>query len=124
MSPGTDGALAFSVRVATEQGPDDDLARVVVVVSGDVDFVHHGELESAFDHLLDTPSSGPRDLLVDLTDVDYCDSCGMRVLLGAARRVATAGGRFRLRGVHGQPSRALRLTGLDRVLGLDGAAPG
>ena len=53
---------------------------------------------------------------VDLTDVPYCDSCGMRVLLGASQRATAAGGTFRLRGVHGQPGRALRLTGLDRVL--------
>jgi anti-sigma B factor antagonist len=40
----------------------------------------------------------------------------MRVLLAASQRATGAGGTFGLRGVHGQPARALRLTGLDRVL--------
>ena len=59
-------------------------------------------------------------LVVDLASVPYCDSGGMRVLLGASKRVTAAGGTFGLRGVHGQPERALRLTGLDRVLREDG----
>lgn len=53
----------------------------------------------------------------------------MRVLLGASQRVTSSGGRFHLRGVHGQPARALKLTGLDRVLHeagrpLDARSPG
>ncbi|MDL5159220.1 STAS domain-containing protein [Actinomycetospora termitidis] len=108
-------APEFGVRIEKEQGPDGG-SRVVVVVSGDVDYTHVGELESAVDHEIDR-ATGPLDLVVDLAAVPYCDSCGMRVLLGASQRVDGGGGTFVLRGVHGQPSRALRLTGLDRVLG-------
>ena len=100
----------FGVEVVKEGGS------VVVTVSGDVDYTHYTELEAVVDHEI-ARAGEPVDLVVDLTDVPYCDSCGMRVLLGTARRVAAAGGRFALRGVQGQPSRALKLTGLDRVLG-------
>jgi anti-sigma B factor antagonist len=106
---GHDDALDFGVRVEERQGA------VVVVVTGDIDYTHFGELESVIDHRL-AAADGPVDLLVDLASVPYCDSCGMRVLLGASQRVTSAGGAFHLRGVVGQPARALRLTGLDRVL--------
>jgi anti-sigma B factor antagonist len=33
-------------------------------------------------------------MLVDLTDVDFCDSTGLRALLGAASEVRAQGGRF------------------------------
>lgn len=44
---------------------------------------------------LDATRAGrkPR-LLVDLTDVDFCDSTGLRALLGAASEVRAHGGRF------------------------------
>lgn len=37
-----------------------------------------------------------RRLLVDLTDVEFCDSTGLRALLGAATEVRANGGRFAL----------------------------
>ncbi|NMO92896.1 STAS domain-containing protein [Actinomycetospora sp. TBRC 11914] len=103
-------ALDFTVR----SGESADGA-VVVVVSGDIDYTHFRELEAAIEHRL-AEQDGPTRLVVDLAAVPYCDSCGMRVLLGASQRVTGAGGTFGLRGLHGQPQRALRLTGLDRVL--------
>ncbi|MCD2185992.1 STAS domain-containing protein [Actinomycetospora sp. SF1] len=106
----------FGVRVEKEQVPGAG-PRVLVVVSGDVDYAHVGELEATLEQEV-ARATGRLDLVVDLTAVPYCDSCGMRALLGASQRVAATGGSFGLRGVHGQPSRALRLTGLDRVLGV------
>jgi anti-sigma B factor antagonist len=44
---------------------------------------------------LDATRTGRRPrLLVDLTDVDFCDSTGLRALLGAASEVRAHGGRF------------------------------
>jgi anti-sigma B factor antagonist len=103
-------ALDFAVRIEEQPGPT-----VAVVVTGDLDYSHFRELEAAIEHRL-AGEAGPVDLVVDLAAVPYCDSCGMRVLLGASQRVSATGGKFHLRGVHGQPGRALRLTGLDRVL--------
>ncbi len=54
---------------------------------------------------------------VDLAEVTYCDSCGLRVLLAAQARARDVGASFVLRGAHGQPARALKLTGLDQVFG-------
>lgn len=103
-------ALDFAVR----SGESAD-GTIVVVVSGDIDYTHFRELEAAIEQRL-ADQDGPARLVVDLAAVPYCDSCGMRVLLGASQRVTSGGGTFGLRGLHGQPRRALRLTGLDRVL--------
>jgi anti-sigma B factor antagonist len=44
---------------------------------------------------LDASRAGRRPrLLVDLTNVDFCDSTGLRALLGAAAEVRAQGGRF------------------------------
>ncbi|WP_051085852.1 STAS domain-containing protein [Actinomycetospora chiangmaiensis] len=112
-------APEFAVRTEKEQVPDVG-PRVLLVVAGDIDYTHHEALEAAIDHEI-ARANAPLDLVVDLAAVPYCDSCGMRVLLGAAQRIDAAGGSFGLRGVHGQVARALRLTGLDRVLGVAGS---
>ena len=86
----------------------------VIHVGGDLDYDTHGRLEEAVGAALDGPPSA---LVVDLTDVTYCDSCGLRVLLGAQSRARDVGASFALRGAHGQPARAIKLTGLDQVFG-------
>lgn len=106
---------------------------VVVSVTGDLDYASYTRLEATLIEVTgtadgaDVADAGDRrgptpDLVIDLSGVTYCDSCGLRVLLGALQRQQRAGARFRLRGVTGQPERALRLTGLDTVLG--GSDPG
>ena len=103
----------LSIRTERTDGPED---QAVVSVGGDLDYDSHGRLEEALDAALDggRPPSG---LVVDLADVTYCDSCGLRVLLGAQQRAQDIGASFALRGAHGQPARALKLTGLDQVFG-------
>ncbi|GAA4900974.1 anti-sigma B factor antagonist [Actinomycetospora succinea] len=86
----------------------------VVTVGGDLDYDSHGRLDDAVGAALD---DAPVGLVVDLAAVTYCDSCGLRVLLGAHHRATEAGATFALRGAQGQPARALKLTGLDQVLG-------
>jgi len=105
----------FRIEVGEEPGPT---PRMVLAVHGDLDYTHGDELGSVLDHQLTLRDADGRPLcvVVDLADVTYCDSCGLRVLLGAHRRVAGLGGELVLRGVSGQPRRALRLTGLDTVL--------
>jgi anti-sigma B factor antagonist len=103
----------LTIRTERTDGPED---QAVVSVGGDLDYDSHGRLEEALDAALDggRPPSG---LVVDLAEVTYCDSCGLRVLLGAQARAHDVGAAFVLRGAQGQPARALKLTGLDQVFG-------
>lgn len=105
----------FRIEAGEETGPS---PRLVLAVHGDLDYAHGDELGAVLDHQLALRGADGRPpcVVVDLSEVTYCDSCGLRVLLGAHRRVAGLGGELVLRGVSGQPRRALRLTGLDTVL--------
>jgi anti-sigma B factor antagonist len=63
----------------------------VVAVSGELDIATAPTLCAR----LDATRVGRRPrLLVDLTAVDFCDSTGLRALLGAASEVRAHGGRF------------------------------
>ena len=63
----------------------------VIAVAGELDIATAPKLCAR----LDASRAGrkPR-LLVDLTGVDFCDSTGLRALLGAASEVRAHGGRF------------------------------
>lgn len=99
------------LTIRTERTDSD----VIVSVGGDLDYDSHGRLEEVVGATLD--GSPPSGLVLDLAEVTYCDSCGLRVLLAAQARARDVGASFVLRGAHGQPARALKLTGLDQVFG-------
>jgi anti-sigma B factor antagonist len=63
----------------------------VIAVAGELDIATAPELCARLDRSRAIRS--PR-LLVDLSDVDFCDSTGLRALLGAASEVRAHGGRF------------------------------
>ncbi|MGB8907948.1 MAG: STAS domain-containing protein [Candidatus Cybelea sp.] len=55
---------------------------------------------------------GSQRLIVDLTQLEFLDSTGLGVLIGAHRRAAERGGSFRLIVKDGPISRLLNITGL------------
>jgi anti-sigma B factor antagonist len=63
----------------------------VIAVSGELDIASAPQLCARLD--ASRARRQPR-LLVDLTSVDFCDSTGLRALLGAASEVRAHGGRF------------------------------
>jgi anti-sigma B factor antagonist len=78
-------ADGFSVQERDEAGVR------VLSVSGELDIASAPELCARLD--AGRMRRRPR-MLVDLTDVDFCDSTGLRALLGAASEVRAHGGRF------------------------------
>jgi anti-sigma B factor antagonist len=63
----------------------------VIAVAGELDIATAPRLCAR----LDSTRTGRRPrLLVDLTGLDFCDSTGLRALLGAASEVRAHGGRF------------------------------
>jgi anti-sigma B factor antagonist len=63
----------------------------VIAVAGELDIATAPQLCARLDASRITRR--PR-LLVDLSDVEFCDSTGLRALLGAASEVRAHGGRF------------------------------
>lgn len=58
-------------------------------------------------------------LIVDLADVEFCDSSGLSALLIADRKMKEHGGSVKLIHVHKKVSALLKISMLDRVFGLD-----
>jgi anti-sigma B factor antagonist len=59
---------------------------------------------------------GATSLVVDVTEMTFIDSSGLRILVQARRKAADAGGRFELHQPSDSVVRLLELTGLDDLL--------
>jgi anti-sigma B factor antagonist len=96
--------------------------RLVVRVRGAVDMATHAELGTALDAAL--AADALRELVVDLEDVTFLDSSGVRVLLEA--RIAAAAHDARLVVRNPQPivERVLQITSVAELLGLPPTAAG
>lgn len=98
-------ALSTSVR-QTGEGP-------VVAVDGDLDHATAGDLRATVAAL---PLSAGQQLVLDLTELRFCDSSGLAVFLAARGRAEATGASIALIGVPAHTARLLRLTGLEEVL--------
>ena len=83
-----------------------DLVDGALVVHGDIDVAGGPVLEAA---ILEREGDGP--IVLDLSDVFFIDSSGLRSLLGASRRGIDRGTRVVLRDVGQEVLRLLQITG-------------
>jgi anti-sigma B factor antagonist len=86
--------------------------RTVLEVAGEVDVYTGPTLRDRISDLLD---SGSHDLVVDLGRVDFIDSTGLGVLVGALNRTRELGGTLQLVCSQERVLKLLRITGLDQV---------
>ena len=87
--------------LTVDNGPDG-----VIVVHGDIDVAGGPILDAA---IHDREHDGP--VVIDLSDVSFIDSSGLRSLLGASRRARTRGTNVVLRHVGSEVLRLLEITG-------------
>ncbi len=88
--------------------------RVVVRLAGEVDLEHAPGVRRL---LLDCVGRG-KDMLVDLSRVDYIDSSGIASLIEALQATKARGTGFGLVAVSAQAMRVLELARLDRVFAI------
>lgn len=84
----------------------------VVAVRGEVDVATVPRLR---EQLIELVSRGENHLVLDLDAVDFLDSTGLGVLIGALKRVRTADGDLSLVCTHARILKVLEITGLTRV---------
>jgi anti-sigma B factor antagonist len=92
----------------------------VIRLTGEIDATRCAEVEEA---VAATMAEGCVHLVVDATEVTFCDSMGLRMFLGLLDRARQAGGWLRLAGVHGVLARLLEVTGLRSVIPIDPDVP-
>ena len=63
--------------------------------------------------ILCTPET--KELVIDLTDVEFCDSSGLSALLIAERKMREAGGTVKLAGVQKKVLTLIKISHLDRA---------
>lgn len=105
--------------------------RALVSVGGEVDLETAAQLG---DHAAEALRDVSPHLVVDLTDVTFMDSTGLKVLLAVQRRTELAAGSLAIVGTARSVRKVFTLTGLDQTFALydtldevpaltDGAAP-
>ena len=78
----------------------------------------HATRAPALELLTDAVNRGESKIVLDLSDLGFCDSAGLRLLIQLNERARAAGGWLRLAAPTPSMSRILAMTNLDRVLAL------
>jgi anti-sigma B factor antagonist len=91
----------------------DDSTVTVVSVSGDIDMSTAPQLDQ---HLTEISDSGSREIVVDLTNVDFLDSSALGALVGVHKHVAASGGTLKVVCSHPKIERIFAITRLTEVI--------
>ncbi|GAA4328667.1 STAS domain-containing protein [Actinomadura luteofluorescens] len=84
----------------------------VLRVAGDLDYHTAPRLREALDAL---PLASGGGAVLDVTELNYCDSTGITVLIAGYRRAQAAQSRIVLAGLNPDLTRVFEITGLDQV---------
>ncbi|MFD0884195.1 STAS domain-containing protein [Streptosporangium algeriense] len=111
--PASPKESSITVIDAAPLGVADPSRPTVVHLSGEIDIFTSVELRR---RLMDTLRSSTSLLVIDLSQVSFCDAGGLAVLVGIQRRARPMGITLALSAPRPFMSRLLRITGLDRGL--------
>ncbi|MGI5170634.1 STAS domain-containing protein [Spirillospora sp. CA-253888] len=84
----------------------------VVAVSGELDHHTAPELTRAIEK---APFAARTPVIIDLTDLAYCDSTGITVLVTAYKRAQQTGAHLVLAGLNADLTRVFHIVGLDQI---------
>ncbi|GAA1828099.1 STAS domain-containing protein [Luedemannella flava] len=90
----------------------DNLA--VVAVNGELDLATAPDLAAAIDGQVE---QGRVNVVLDLADLSFCDSAGLRVFVRYRRQLDEAGGRFLVAAPSPMVRRVLEISGLAEMFG-------
>lgn len=100
----------FSVGVSDGDGV------TVVTVEGEVDLYTAPRLRERLDEFI---AEGRKSLVVDLSGMDFIDSTGLGVLVGALKRIRQAGGDLTLRHPTRSTHKILEIAGLTKLFSIE-----
>ncbi|MEU3518247.1 STAS domain-containing protein [Streptomyces sp. NPDC006654] len=88
---------------------------VVVHLAGELDHYTGPRLRVAVEEVLRDPGAG---IIADLSDLHYCDSTGMTMIITAYRRAQAVGSSFAVAGLSPAMDQLFRVAGLDQLFPL------
>ncbi len=106
VSPGSDQHAGEDFRISVR----DDSGSPTVVVEGEVDVATAPSLRDELYRLIE---GGASRVVVDLSGMDFIDSTGLGVFVGALKRARERGGGIELRGLKPSARKVFEITGLD-----------
>ncbi|WP_026219476.1 anti-sigma factor antagonist [Embleya scabrispora] len=80
----------------------------IVTVAGEIDV---DSADAVRDRLFECVEQGSTRLVIDCSELDFCDSTGLNAFLGARLRAQAAGGAVHLVGVQPAVARVFEITG-------------
>ena len=92
---------------------------VVLEIGGEIDVYTAPRLR---ERLIEMVNSGEKNVIVDLGRVEFLDSTGLGVLVGAHRRLRARDGSLNLVCPHERLLKVFRITGLAKVFTIHGSA--
>src|SRR5215218_4101767 len=106
--------LKPAFQVEQEQTTDGLLIRLI----GEMDMSNVDDARKPI--LAAMNAEGVRSVVLDLNELEFIDSTGIRLLLEAQAASNADSNRLSVRGVHDQVAQVLRVTGVDQTINLDG----
>jgi anti-anti-sigma factor len=84
----------------------------IVAIAGNLDSTTSPEAQKALEEVLTTA----RKVALDFSELDYISSAGLRVLLGAAKKLKAAGGDLRMFGLNQSVREVFEISGFSTIL--------
>ena len=84
----------------------------IVAIAGNLDSATSPEAQKALDAVL----VSARKVVLDFSELDYISSAGLRVLLGAAKRLRASGGTRRVFGLNQSVREVFQISGFSTIL--------
>ena len=84
----------------------------IVAISGSLDSATSPEAQKSLDGVL----AGAKKVVLDVSNLDYISSAGLRVLLGVAKKLRASGGALRLFGLNQSVKEVFEISGFSTIL--------
>lgn len=84
----------------------------IVAIAGSLDSITSPEAQRALDGVL----ASARKVALDFSELDYISSAGLRVLLGAAKKLKASGGTLRIFGLNQSVREVFEISGFSTIL--------
>lgn len=91
--------------------------RLEVKLFGEIDHHNAKQAREGIDGLIE--SNAPKQLLLDLSSITFCDSSGLGLVMGRMKKAASYGTKFTVLNPSPAVSRILNIAGMDKLIAIE-----